>query len=70
MSDTHFPASLRKVNLKEIGRKAAQEAEKEIIKDTLQYTHWNRKKAAEILQVSYKTLLYKIKQYALDSDYY
>jgi two-component system, NtrC family, response regulator AtoC len=69
MSDIHFSPSLKKVNLKEIGRRAAREAEKAIIKVTLQHTHWNRKKAAELLQVSYKALLYKIKQYELDSDY-
>ena len=53
-------------NLKEIGKKAAQEAEKEIIQTTLQHTHWNRKKAAQLLKVSYKALLYKIQQYQLE----
>jgi two-component system, NtrC family, response regulator AtoC len=69
MSESVSSPSLKKVNLKEIGRRAAQEAERSIIKTTLQHTHWNRKKAAELLQVSYKALLYKIKQYELDSDY-
>jgi DNA-binding NtrC family response regulator len=32
----------------------------------LQHTHWNRKEAAEILKVSYKALLYKIKENGLD----
>ena len=53
-------------NLKEVGRKAAEEAEKEIIQNTLQETHWNRKKAAKLLRVSYKALLYKIQKYHLD----
>ena len=53
-------------NLKEVGRKAAEEAEKEIIQNTLQETHWNRKKAAKMLRVSYKALLYKIQKYRLD----
>jgi two-component system response regulator AtoC len=52
-------------NLKEVGRKAAEEAEKEIIQNTLQETHWNRKKAAKLLRVSYKALLYKIQKYRL-----
>jgi len=53
-------------NLKEVGKKAAEEAEKEIIQNTLQETHWNRKKAAKLLRVSYKALLYKIQKYHLD----
>ena len=68
MSDIRFSTSLNNVNLKEIGRRAAQKAEKDIIKAILEHTHWNRKRAAVLLQVSYKTLLYKIKQYGLDSD--
>jgi len=53
-------------NLKEISKKAAEVAEKEIIQNTLQETHWNRKKAAKLLHVSYKALLYKIQKYRLD----
>jgi len=53
-------------NLKEVGRKAAEVAEKEIIESTLQETHWNRKQAAKLLRVSYKALLYKIQKYHLD----
>ena len=62
------PDQLRKslFNLKEIGKKAAQEAEKEIIQATLRRTHWNRKKAAKLLKISYKTILYKIRQYQLE----
>jgi len=50
-------------NLKQVGKKAAEFAEKEVIQKILQETHWNRKKAAELLQVSYKALLYKIQKY-------
>jgi two-component system response regulator AtoC len=53
-------------NLKEVGKKAAEIAEKQIIQSTLQETHWNRKKAAKLLRVSYKALLYKIQKYHLD----
>jgi len=53
-------------NLKDVGKKAAEVAEKEIIQNTLQETHWNRKKAARLLRVSYKALLYKIYKYHLD----
>jgi two-component system response regulator AtoC len=47
--------------LREVGRRAAQEAEREAIDRVLQYTHWNRKQAARLLGVSYKTLLQKIR---------
>ena len=51
-----------RVSLKQVGRKAAQEAERQLILGTLMETHWNRRKAADLLDVSYKALLYKIKQ--------
>ncbi len=46
--------------LKAISRKACREAEREVILSTLQHTHWNRTLTAQILQISYKTLLYKM----------
>ena len=48
--------------LKEVKRKAIFKAEGELISEVLKETNWNRKLAAEILQISYKALLYKIKQ--------
>ncbi|HWP35580.1 MAG TPA: sigma-54 dependent transcriptional regulator, partial [Thermodesulfobacteriota bacterium] len=54
------------LSLKEIGRRAAKEAERAIIAQVLQRTRWNRKEAAEILRISYKALLYKIKENELD----
>ena len=53
-------------SLKDIGRMAAREAERELIYRTLQQTRWNRREAAEILGISYKALLYKIKEAELD----
>jgi DNA-binding NtrC family response regulator len=53
-------------SLKDIARNAAREAERELISRTLQQTRWNRREAAEILGVSYKALLYKIKESELD----
>ena len=52
--------------LKRIGKEAAEVAEKEFIRKALQETHWSRKDAAKILQISYKALLYKIKKYHLN----
>ena len=45
---------------------AAREAERELILRMLTRTRWNRKEAAEILGISYKALLYKIKENGLD----
>jgi len=53
-------------SLKDIARHAAREAERELISRTLQQTRWNRREAAEILGISYKALLYKIKEAELD----
>jgi two-component system response regulator AtoC len=53
-------------SLKDIGRSAAREAERELISRTLQQTRWNRREAAQILGISYKALLYKIKDAELD----
>lgn len=54
--------------LKEVKRQAIQEAESMVIGDVLRATKWNRRKAANILEVSYKALLNKIKEYYLDQD--
>ena len=53
-------------SLKDISRTAAREAERELILRMLQQTRWNRKETAEILGISYKALLYKIKENGLD----
>lgn len=49
--------------LKGLVRGVKDEAEIEAITKALEQTGWNRKKAANILQISYKALLYKIRQY-------
>jgi two-component system response regulator AtoC len=53
-------------SLKDISREAARQAERELILKMLQQTRWNRKETAEILGISYKALLYKIKENGLD----
>jgi two-component system response regulator AtoC len=52
----------RGASLKVAARAASKEAERELIMQALERTRWNRKRAAQELQVSYKSLLYKIKQ--------
>ena len=60
------PEAERPISLKNVGREAARKAERAIISQVLNRTRWNRKEAAEILRISYKALLYKIKENELD----
>jgi two-component system response regulator AtoC len=53
------------LSLREVGRRAARDAEREALRRVLYQTNWNRKKAARVLEVSYKTLLQKIKECGL-----
>ena len=48
--------------LADVAKAASMKAERVLIEDTLQQMHWNRRRAAEQLGVSYKTLLNKIKE--------
>jgi two-component system response regulator AtoC len=57
-----FPMGADGVNLQELARHAAMGAEKEAIQHALERFRWNRRKTAEYLQVSYKTLLNKMKE--------
>jgi two-component system response regulator AtoC len=54
--------ALRNASLKAVAREASRTAERDLILKALERTHWNRKQAAKQLQISYKALLYKIKQ--------
>jgi DNA-binding NtrC family response regulator len=45
-----------------VAKAASMKAERAAIEQTLRQVHWNRRKAAVILGVSYKTLLNKIKE--------
>jgi two-component system response regulator AtoC len=49
-------------SLKQAARAASRQAERELILKVLAETKWNRKRAAEELRISYKALLYKLKQ--------
>ncbi|HYA25649.1 MAG TPA: sigma-54 dependent transcriptional regulator [Terriglobales bacterium] len=51
--------------LKSLARSAKDEAEAEAITKALDETNWNRKQAAVLLKISYKALLYKIRQYGI-----
>src|SRR5262249_12067605 len=56
------------VSLKEVARKAAQAAERVAILQMLDETRWNRLKAARLLGISYRALLYKIKDGGLEAE--
>lgn len=53
-------------SLKVASREASRRAEREMILKQLELTRWNRKRTARELQISYKALLYKLKQLGLD----
>jgi len=60
--------SAGEVPLREVGRRVAMQAEREIIERVLSRTSWNRKQAAKLLNVSYKTLLQKIRECGLEPE--
>ena len=63
------PAPIKaRISLKDISRKAALVAERQAILEALEQTKWNRMRAAKLLNISYRALLYKIKDAALVQD--
>lgn len=50
------------VSLKNITKKATQDLERQIILKVLQENSWNRQKTAKWLQISYRSLLYKLSE--------
>jgi len=54
--------------LTDVAKAASMKAERALIEDTLQQMHWNRRRAAEQLGVSYKTLLNKIKECGISRE--
>jgi two-component system response regulator AtoC len=53
------------IPLKHIAQEAIRQMEQEVILKVLQANHWNRRKTAEILKISYRALLYKVRQAGL-----
>jgi DNA-binding NtrC family response regulator len=56
---------LDNISLKKIGGIFMVRAEKKLVRKALDSTNWNRKRAAKLLDISYKSLLNKIKEYGL-----
>src|SRR3989454_462797 len=70
-SDKHespLPPAKVQISLKNISRKAALAAERQAILDALEQTRWNRIRAAKLLNISYRALLYKIKDAGLEQE--
>jgi two-component system response regulator AtoC len=61
-------SATRGLSLKEISRRAVLEAEREVIVRALEQCRWNRVKTAKMLKISYRALLYKIKDMGLKQD--
>jgi DNA-binding NtrC family response regulator len=55
-------------SLKQVSREVSKKLESEVIRKVLNQTRWNRRKAAEILKISYRSLLYKIKEGGLETS--
>jgi two-component system response regulator AtoC len=69
-AQTHFSPQVMQgdtLPLKELTRQAVLDLERKIILQVLQANHWNRKLAARKLKISYRALLYKIRQAGLPS---
>ena len=60
-----YVKDLNNISLKKISAIFLERAEKKLVKKALESTSWNRKKAAKLLDISYKSLLNKIKEYKL-----
>lgn len=57
--------AITEFSLKKFSKQASQQAEHYLILEALKQTRWNRKRAAELLGISYRALLYKIKEAGL-----
>lgn len=64
--EAHMQSAEAAGGLKSLVRSLKDQAEGEAIRRTLEQTNWNRKNAAAMLNISYKALLYKIRQYGLE----
>ncbi len=61
-ADGHIP-------LKRIAQQAIRRMEHDVILRVLQANHWNRRKAAQVLKISYRALLYKVRQAGLPAKH-
>ncbi|MBW2043152.1 MAG: sigma-54-dependent Fis family transcriptional regulator [Deltaproteobacteria bacterium] len=62
-----YVTDLHNLSLKQVCNEFVFRVEKRLMETVLEYTHWNRKKAAAMLDISYKSLLNKIRDYGVQS---
>jgi two-component system response regulator AtoC len=67
-TQTAQPAESHVHSLKAASRAASREAERDLILEALARTRWNRRRAAQELQISYKSLLHKLKQIGVEES--
>jgi transcriptional regulator with PAS, ATPase and Fis domain len=60
------PDGEREYSLKKRVARSIANQEKKLILEVLNKTNWNRRKASELLEISYRSLLYKIKEYRIN----
>ena len=68
IKDVKSEMSERFPPLKEVKKRAQAKIEKVVIEEALRVTKGNRKQTAKLLKISYKALLYKMKDYGVDID--
>lgn len=56
------------VSLKQITRQAVRQVERKVILKMVEASNWNRKRAAKRLNISYRALLYKLKEAGVPSE--
>lgn len=64
---SHFSNGNGNVTLKRMSKDAIKEMEKNVILETLRANQWNRRKTAQALKISYRALIYKIRDAGLVS---
>ncbi|AEH51053.1 helix-turn-helix domain-containing protein [Pseudothermotoga thermarum] len=65
LKDSITVDDIKSMSMREYVSEIVAQVEKQLIQDALQKTSWNRKKAAAMLGLNYKTLSYKIKKYGI-----
>jgi two-component system, NtrC family, response regulator AtoC len=65
VSFTYETSEDGKIPLKRIAQQVTRRMEHDLILKVLQANHWNRRKTAEVLKISYRALLYKVRQAGL-----
>ncbi len=68
-SSGELPERGTQIHLKKMTREAVRDLERKVILNVLEANHWNRKRTASALKISYRALLYKIRRAGLPSKH-